>query len=307
MNLYAEGRVYATLAQLLSLEGTCRQLRLTPERSLDSLLAGRRGSPQRGRGADFETLRRYQAGDDLRHLDWRASQRLGRPFVRTWREERDRPVQLLVDQRMDMYFGSQGSFKSTSAVELAALCAWMACHDDDRIGGQVFGDTQRVCLAPQRGRRAVHALLALLLRYNHRLSATAPFTDDAQRQLDRVLQQYLGTADQTFILISDFAGATSATGQLLRQLAQRNTLIALQVHDPMALSLPRQGRALITQGTLQIAIDATRASVHRTLADFAGARMQGVAQLLRDSGMRVVHLDCAQPLLAQLLRQQPQR
>jgi uncharacterized protein (DUF58 family) len=89
----------------MALEFKARGLSLVARQPRSSLLAGNHGSRLRGRGLDFEELRRYLPGDDLRALDWRASSRLGKPFVKTYREERDRPALLVVDQRMNMYFG----------------------------------------------------------------------------------------------------------------------------------------------------------------------------------------------------------
>ena len=113
-------------------------------------------------GLNFDELRRYQPGDDLRHLDWRASLRTGKPVVRTFTEERDRPALILVDQRMSMFFGSQRSFKSAIAAELGALAAWMVFNAGDRVGGLVFNDHASTasprCAAANASKRCAAAL-----------------------------------------------------------------------------------------------------------------------------------------------------
>ena len=114
-----DGLVYASLKQLLRLEQPSQQLSFSSRQPQGSILAGQHNSRLRGRGLNFEELRRYQPGDDLRHIDWRVSLRHGKPFVRSFSEERDRPALILVDQRMDMFFGSQRSMKSCTAAELA--------------------------------------------------------------------------------------------------------------------------------------------------------------------------------------------
>ena len=131
----------------------------------------------RGRGLSFDELRRYTPGDYLRHLDWRATLRFGKPFVRTFTEERDRPTLLLVDQRMNMYFGSRRSFKSVTAAELAALSAWMAFHAGDRVGGLVFGDERVEHIRPLRSRGRIEELCASVARANHYLCASGPDTE----------------------------------------------------------------------------------------------------------------------------------
>lgn len=98
-----DGLVYVSLAQLMALEFKARDLSFLARQPQGSILAGNHASRLRGRGLNFDELRRYQPGDDLRHLDWRASLRTGKPVVRTFTEERDRPALIVVDQRMSMF------------------------------------------------------------------------------------------------------------------------------------------------------------------------------------------------------------
>ena len=127
----ADGLVYVSLAQLMTLEFKARALSFVARQPRASILSGNHASRLRGRGLNFDELRRYQPGDDLRHLDWRASLRTGKPVVRTFTEERDRPALIVVDQRMSMFFGSSRSFKSATAAELGALAAWMVFNAGD--------------------------------------------------------------------------------------------------------------------------------------------------------------------------------
>lgn len=115
-----DGFVYASLPQLMALEHHSRGLSFLSRQPLSSILSGAHASRLRGRGLSFDELRNYTPGDDLRHLDARATLRYGKPFVRTFTEERDRPTLLLVDQRMNMYFGSRHCFKSVAAAQLAS-------------------------------------------------------------------------------------------------------------------------------------------------------------------------------------------
>ena len=118
-----DGRVYVSLAQLMALEFKARALSFVARQPQGSILSGNHASRLRGRGLNFDELRRYQPGDDLRHLDWRASLRTGKPVVRTFTEERDRPALIVVDQRMSMFFGSSRSFKSATGTSLGVAGA----------------------------------------------------------------------------------------------------------------------------------------------------------------------------------------
>ncbi len=300
----ADGFVYVSLSQLMALEYRARGLSFIARQPLSSILAGAHASRLRGRGLSFDELRRYLPGDDLRHLDWRASMRYGKPFVRTYTEERDRPTLVVVDQRMNMFFGSQRSFKSATAAELGALCAWIALQNGDRVGGLVFGDQHIEHIRPLRSRRRVQALCAALTRHNQALSATGP---DSERddQLDQALRNCLQLAghDSLICIISDFAGASERTLQLLRQLRAHNDVIALQVFDPSALKLPHTGRMLVTQGELQVELEIERRQVHQPLGDFLSGRLRQVAELLRRSQVPLMMFSTGEDSLEQLRRE----
>lgn len=296
-----EGLVYVSLAQLMALEFKARDLSFLARQPQGSILAGNHASRLRGRGLNFDELRRYQPGDDLRHLDWRASLRTGKPVVRTFTEERDRPALIVVDQRMSMFFGSQRSFKSAVAAELAALAAWMVFHAGDRVGGLVFNDQRIDSIAPLRSRKRVEALLSRVVQQNHALNAGNPDAED-EDQLDKALQRCLGVAghDHLICIVSDFAGAGERTLQLMRQLSAHNDVIALQVYDPLALKLPNNGRLLVTQGELQVELAIEKRNVQQPLGDFLSGRLKDVATLLRRSQVPLMMISTAKDAHGQL-------
>ncbi|MFG6202778.1 DUF58 domain-containing protein [Pseudomonas retamae] len=296
-----DGLVYVSLAQLMALEFKARDLSFLARQPRGSILAGNHASRLRGRGLNFDELRRYQPGDDLRHLDWRASLRTGKPVVRTFTEERDRPALIVVDQRMSMFFGSQRSFKSALAAELAALAAWMVFNAGDRVGGLVFNDQRIDSIAPLRSRKRVEALLSRVAEHNQALNASNPDAED-EAQLDTALQRCLALAghDHLICIVSDFAGAGARTLQLLRQLATHNDVIALQVYDPLALKLPSNGRLLVTQGELQVELAVDRRNVRQPLGDFLSGRLQDVASLLRRSQVPLMMFSSAETAHEQL-------
>ena len=296
-----EGLVYVSLAQLMALEFKARDLSFLARQPRGSILAGNHASRLRGRGLNFDELRRYQPGDDLRHLDWRASLRTGKPVVRTFTEERDRPALIVVDQRMSMFFGSQRSFKSALGAELAALAAWMVFNAGDRVGGLVFNDQRIDSIAPLRSRKRVEALLSRIAEQNQALSAANPDAED-EDQLDKVLQRCLALAghDHLICIISDFAGAGERTLQLMRQLSAHNDVIALQVYDPLAMKLPSNGRLLVTQGELQVELAVEKRNVHQPLGDFLSGRLKDVADLLRRSQVPLMMFSTAEEAHAQL-------
>ncbi|NWD02865.1 DUF58 domain-containing protein [Pseudomonas sp. P7779] len=297
----ADGLVYVSLEQLMALQFQTRGLSFVARQPQGSILAGNHASRLRGRGLNFDELRRYQPGDDLRHLDWRASLRTGKPVIRTFTEERDRPALIVVDQRMSMFFGSVRSFKSAVAAELGALAAWMVFNASDRVGGLVFNDEHIDSVAPLRSRKRVEALCSRIVQQNAALSAGNP-DHEADGQLDKVLQRCLALAghDHLICIVSDFAGAGDRTLQLMRQLSAHNDVIALQVYDPLALNVPDSGHLMVTQGQLQVELAVQKRQVRQPLGDFLGGRLRDVASLLRRSQVPLLMISTALPAVDQL-------
>jgi uncharacterized protein (DUF58 family) len=300
----SDADVHVRIQDLMALEPAARGLRFTSRQPINSILAGQHGSRLRGRGLDFEELRRYLPGDDLRQLDWRASQRLGKPYIRTYSEERDRPLLVLVDQRMSMHFGSVRSFKSVVAARVAALSSWMGYLAGDRVGGLVFSDDGIEQVRPLRSRERIQALFAAIVRRNQALRADAPDVD-ATGRLNQALQGALAHAphDNLICLISDFAGADDQTLRLLRTLAAHNDVIATLVYDPLAVHIPLQGRLVVTQGELQVEVAADRQQVRQPLSDFFTGRLRDVAELLRRSHVPLLAVDTANDTVTQLRRE----
>ena len=158
-----------TLAQLLLQRHAAKTLTYLSQARSIAGISGLHLSKIRGRGIDFEEFRPYQAGDDIRLIDWRATARTGRAVTKVFREERERPVIIAVDQSASMYFGSQVTFKSVIAAQAAALFCWLAIDNGDRVGGLVFSDTDASLVRPKRSRRSALHLLSQVVGFNQRL------------------------------------------------------------------------------------------------------------------------------------------
>ena len=127
-----------------------------------SILAGRHRSKLRGRGLDFDEVRKYVSGDDIRNIDWKVTARVGETHTKVFTEERERPVLLIIDQSPSMFFGSKRFLKSVIAAHTAALCAWRVLEVGDRIGGAVFNDEKMDIVRPRRDRGNVQQLLSMM-------------------------------------------------------------------------------------------------------------------------------------------------
>jgi uncharacterized protein (DUF58 family) len=294
--------VYVSLDELARLAPAARGIAFRSRQPARSVLAGRRSSRLRGRGLDFEELRAYQAGDDLRSIDWHVTARARSPYVRVYREEKERPVLVLVDQRASMFFGSVRDMKSVSAARAAAIVVHRVVAAGDAIGAVVFGDTASSCLAPQRSRRQVRRILGLVERYNRALGDDAVTDLSAlNRALEHVLR--FSTHDQLIIVVSDLAGAVSeTTRRQATELRRRNELIVLWVHDPLEDALPDVGEAVLGDGRLQLPVNTSSETVRdRFVADVRARRAQASAFALRYD-VPLLPLSTAEDVLPQLQR-----
>ncbi len=261
---------YVSLADLIALRFPAGQLCLARKKRALSTLAGPNKSNFRGRGIDFEEVRRYQPGDDIRTIDWRVTARSGNAHTKLFQEERERPVLIVVDQRHSMFFGSSHCFKSVLAAHLASLLAWSALDNGDRIGGLVFNDSEHREIRPRRSRKTALALLSQVDTYNHALPhapTQPPLANEGSfasmvHNLRRVAKP-----GSTIFIISDFHGAEDERAQeYLFQLAQHTEIAALSCTDPLELELPRSGFYAVTNGEqrseLQTSNKALRSEYH---------------------------------------------
>src|ERR1700742_3614630 len=138
----AQPGAYADLGALIRLRFQAHGFSLLPRQPVHSILAGRHASRLRGRGLNFEEIRRYLPGDDVRQIDWKVTMRTGKTHCRVYTEEKERSVLLVVDQRLSMFFGSVKNMKSLTAAEVTALAAWRVVAQKDRVGAIVFNDTK---------------------------------------------------------------------------------------------------------------------------------------------------------------------
>src|SRR4029077_9436130 len=152
----AQSPVHVTLADLMRLRVAGEALQLTAPR-VRVAVSGGHLSPYKGRGVEFDESRLYQPGDDLRTIDWRVTARTGKPHTKVFREERNRPVFVWLDLRRPMLFATRGAYKGVRAAEIAALIAWSAVANGDRLGGLVFSEAEHHELRPALGMGAALA------------------------------------------------------------------------------------------------------------------------------------------------------
>ena len=205
----------------------------------------------KGRGMEFDEARLYQPGDDIRTIDWRVTARTGKTHTKVFREERERPVFISVDNRLTMHFATRGVFKSVLAAKLAGLLAWAAEYQGDRIGGQLFSEHECHELKPQNGRHAVLRFLNALVKPHNPLNKA--FTLD---QVLARLTQHARPGSLVYI-ISDFRGINDQAETHIAKLSQHCEVVLIFIYDPLESNLPTKGRYRFTDDERDVVFDSS--------------------------------------------------
>lgn len=292
--------VYTSLKALLALRFEARGFSFHPRQLMQNPMHGRYGARLRGRGFNFEELRQYQMGDDIRTIDWKVTNRMRKPFVRSYTEEKERTALLLVDQRTPMFFGSQRQMKSVTAAECAALIAWRMVSAGDRVGGIVFGDKMLQEHKPHHLQSTVVAFLKGIEKSNSALSLSP--SAPSPRPLANVLQVAgrLATHDQLIVLITDLSGWDAQSYKVVTRLAQHNDLVVCHVVDPLEKQLPPQGQMPVSDGQLQIELDASKSKLRQDFTHSFETWAQSISQSLSKHGIPCVPISTAQDVASQL-------
>ncbi|MDY6408063.1 MAG: DUF58 domain-containing protein [Pseudomonadota bacterium] len=220
---------------------------------------GTSNSPFRTRGLDFQEIRAYQPGDDIRQIDWRTTAKHGKPFTKLYTDEKERPVYFVCDMRTRMKFASHGDFKSVVAARMTTLLAWLVERKKDRIGSVILMPDQ-IKSVDLRGNRGIDGLIADLV------AAGSPYPDqDDETTLDQALMLLAREAKNgaMIFIVSDFSDLTPESLKVLSRLSTRRTLAFIHVYDEMESQMP-YGFWMMTDGHQTASIDMTNRTVRES-------------------------------------------
>jgi uncharacterized protein (DUF58 family) len=209
-----------------------RHLELKAGHLASEILLGEYKSAFKGRGWEFDEVREYQIGDEIRSIDWNVTARMGQPFVKLFREEREMTLMLLVDVSSSLFFGSSARAKHELVAELAAVLAFLAIRRQDKVGLLVFSDHTELFIPPSKGRAHVWSIIRSILTHK----AQGQKTD-----LDGALKSFLRLRKRRCLafVLSDFK--TAGYEKTLKQVAGRHELVCVQIEDPAERALPDAG------------------------------------------------------------------
>ena len=252
---------------------------------VSNLFAGEYRSVFRGQGMEFAEVRPYEPGDDYRAIEWNVSARLGSPYVKTFTEERELTLLLVVDQSGSTRFGKPVT-KAAMSIEIAAVLSLAAARHNDRVGALLFSDVVEQVIPPRKGRRHALRVIRDLVAFEpagRRTDLAASLTYAARLLNHRSI----------VVVLSDFLA--DGWAQPLRSLASRNDVVAIMVHDPRERELPPTGLIELRDAETDrhVLVDAADRRVRRRVAAYAREQQENRERLLAAAGVDCVSLSTA--------------
>jgi uncharacterized protein (DUF58 family) len=272
-----------------------RRIQITAKRLVNESLAGEYHSIFKGRGMEFDEVREYQHGDDIRTIDWNVTSRAGHPFVKRYVEERELTVMLLVDASASGFFGSSEKTKGEIAAEVSALLAFSAIRNNDRVGALLFTDRVEKFIPPRPG--STHALRVireiLLCRPGHRGTCI----QEALERLNLLLRK-----SAVVFLISDLLD--HGFEQSLKVANRRFDMVIIQIMDPREEQLPDVGIVAIRDAETDevVHLDTSLSHIRARYKESGQKNRMKLARLFQSHSIDHVVINTSQPYEIPLIR-----
>lgn len=257
-------------------------------------------SKVRARGMEYDDVREYQPGDDIRHLDWRLMARTGEAHTKLFREERERPVFVITDLRPPMHFATQGHFKSVLATYASAMVIWTTLSNGDRVGGQVLTASGESLFKPSNKRQQVMQMIASLARGCQQKGDLIPSSEVLGTLAEKLIEVEQSLKSGTILyLFSDFYDADPVLEQHLLRLSQRCELKIVLITDPLESHLPAGDLYSFTGNGRELKVDANKNQQVRYQAEFQ-KRLNHLNKLRNMQGVELAHWQShSHPLFSQ--------
>lgn len=298
--IVVDSATHVITKELIALQQQAHKLDMSRRSYARSTSTGTHLSQFRGRGMDYQESRIYQAGDDIRNMDWRVTARAGKPHTKLYQEERERPVVLVVDFNPGMFFGSTNTLKSVLAAKAATLIAWSVASRGDRIGALILNSSHQE-LPPKTGKRGVLQLIRELVIHGDPEKGLKQRTESHISMNDELKRlRRLAKPGSLVFLISDFYDIDDETASHLRQISRHNDILAIQIVDPLELAPPPPERYAVTDGKSNGVLNTKSKKGHDKYQTFFSQHHQKIQQLMRSQNIPLLQLSTADDLLLTL-------
>ena len=282
------------LQGLIQLRYQSTHLSLGSQRKAYSSLSGSYSSPFKGRGLNFDEVRPYQPGDDIRNIDWNVTARTDKVHTKVFKEERERPVFIIVDLSSSMYFGTRHCLKSVAAAKAAALFAWAGADNSNRIGGLVFNDTSHIEMRPKGGHRGVLQFLKMLSDFHNNAMDNKGALKSAPEALNTELLfariQKIIHPGSIVLLASDFHQFNDAFLKHIRHIARHNDLLMAHIYDSLESQLPPPGQYGISNGIDSQSLDTRDLSLRTSFHKLFEKKSDDIEQFCIQNQIHLINL-----------------
>jgi len=285
--------------ELYRLRSDALRLTASPVDAVNSFFPGAYQAVFHGRGLEFDEVRAYQWGDDYRTIDWRVTARTGHMHTKLFHQEKERTLFLVVDCSPGMHFASRKQFKWVLAARIAAIFAWLASENSDRVGLVLFGHQARCDIfAPGMGQASLLKIFKLLAQQAKPSQFVAAQTSTLQDALKHL--QHLTETGALILLLSDFSQLNKQAKQHLSYLCQHHDIAAIKISDPLERNLPQQGQYSITNGRQLSTFNCQQAGLRTLYATQFKQLLAQQKKLFEHYAVRLLHLSTDQQDIAQL-------
>ena len=286
-----------------------RQIELRTNRLVNETLGGQYHSVFKGQGMNFEEVREYQPGDEVRTIDWNVTARMNHPFVKKFVEERELTLMLVVDLSGSGLFGSGEQSKRELAAEIASVLAFSAIRNNDKVGLILFTDEVEKYMPPKKGRRHVLRVIREILffepqRRGTNVSGALEFLNrvTAHRAITVVISDFLEPAPPK-VSPQASAAPVTALSTSLRQTNRRHDVVAVQITDPHEMELPALGRLILQDAETGEVVEVnTSAATRRAFAGQQQQQQGELERLLRGARIDAIRVRTSEPYAAALGR-----
>ena len=260
-----------------------RRIEITTSRLVTDIFAGQYHSVFKGQGIEFEEVREYQAGDDIRAIDWNVTARTGRTYVKKFVEERELTVMILVDASRSNYFASVNKLKNQLAAEIAAVLALSAIRNNDRVGLIIFTDRIEKFIPARKGLKHVLRVIREVLYFRPEEHGTD--LSQALEFLNKVM-----TKKTVSFIISDFLDKIEE--KKLAVANKRHDLIAVVLNDPKEMELPNCGLIYLedAEKAKTVLVDTSNTGIRRQYREKNLERLQRRQQIFRSTGVDYIDI-----------------
>lgn len=267
---------------LINTRFLAKNLEFPPSKKVSQEINGRYLSTTRGRGIDFDEVRKYQAGDDIRNMDWRVTARTDIPHTKVYKEEKDKPVIIAVDLGSSMQFGTKRALKSVAAAEIAALLGWSANLAGERVGGLAFSEKSHFESKPTHGDKGVLKLINCICK-------------QTEKKIENLHPNYFGSAlfrlskvcrsGTSLIIVSDFRSVTKDGWHLIKILSAKCDLFLINLYDPIEKEPPPPGIYGITDGKSRIELNTNDKGTITKYRDFFNSHNKSLLEFCKKNSI----------------------